>query len=220
MKYLKLALTMTCAAAALLGWSVLQAQTVYRITGSDGKVTFSDKPPAAEKANVTARNGAARTVDGSPQNASLPYELRQVVARFPVTLYSSADCVPCNAGRLLLQARGVPHAEYTVASPDDVESLQRLSGDKSIPFVTIGGQKIKGYSESEWRQFLDAAGYPATSQLPGNFRNPAPRPLVAAKKIAPPAEAPEAGDAPTAAASPATPAAAAPAATNPAGIKF
>lgn len=222
MKYIKLALTLANAAALLLGTAGAQAQTVYRIVGPDGKVTFSDKPPAAAAAaNVTARSAAGRPVDANPQNGNLPYELRQVVARYPVTLYSGAGCVPCNAGRLMLQARGIPYTEYAIASNEDVEALQRLSGDKSLPFLTIGGQKIKGYSEAEWTQFLSAANYPVTSKLPANFRYPVPKPLVSAQAISPQpdaAEAREAGEEPTAAA-PVAPAPG-PSPTNPAGIKF
>ncbi len=145
------------------------------------------------------------------------------MTRYPVTLYSGAGCVPCNAGRLMLQGRGIPYTEYAIASNDDVAALQRLSGDKSLPFLTIGGQKIKGYSEAEWTQFLNAANYPATSALPANYRHPAPRPLVSTQKLSPvpdAAEAREAGEEPTAAA--ASPAAPDPGLhrSNPAGIKF
>lgn len=217
------ALTIAAAAALLLGAVGLQAQTVYRIVGPDGKVTFSDKPPANAAANVTARGSAGRPADAGGPGNNLPYELRQVVARFPVTLYSGAGCVPCNAGRLMLQARGIPYTEYAIASNEDVEALQRLSGDKSLPFLTIGGQKIKGYSEAEWTQFLNAANYPATSQLPATFRYPAPRPLVSTQKLSPvpdAAEAREAGEEPTpTAATPNIPAPG-PSPTNPAGIKF
>lgn len=216
------ALKWVTATAVLLGSAGLQAQTVYRIVGPDGKVTFSDKPPAAA-ANVTARSSTGRPVDTGAQNGNLPFQLRQVVTRFPVTLYSGAGCVPCNAGRLMLQARGIPYTEYAIASNEDIEALQRLSGDKSLPFLTIGGQKIKGYSEAEWTQFLNAANYPASSVLPANYAYAAPRPLVSTQKLTPApsaAEAREAGEEPTAAA--ATPPApdAGPSPANPAGIKF
>ncbi len=221
MKYLKLAWAVCTVTALLLGAAGAQSQTVYRIVGPDGRVTFSDKPPAAATTNVTARSAAGRPVDANPQNGNLPYELRQVVTRFPVTLYSGAGCVPCNAGRLMLQGRGIPYTEYAIASNEDIEALQRLSGDKSLPYLTIGGQRIKGYSEAEWSQFLNAANYPVTSQLPANFRQPAPRPLVSAQKITPQPETAQTGEPeeePSAAAS-ATPAPG-PSPTNPAGIKF
>ena len=223
MKNLKLALAGTLTTLVVLASVGAPAQTVYRIVGPDGRVTFSDKPPVSA-ANVTARSANGGAVDANPQNGNLPYALRQVVARYPVTLYSGAGCVPCNAGRLLLQSRGIPYTEYTIGSNEDVEALQRLSGDKSLPFLTIGGQKIKGYAESEWTQFLNAANYPTASELPANFKYPAPKALVSTQKLSPvpdAAQAREAGEQPTVVTPAASAApAAGPSPSNPAGIKF
>ncbi len=203
-------------AATFLMLHAANAQTVYRIVGPDGKVSFSDKPPAAAKdAKVTATGRGGKPLElGS---APLPFELSQIVNRYPVTLYTSSNCAPCNSGRSLLVGRGVPFTERTVNTPEDVEALARISGENTMPFVTIGGQKIKGYSDTEWTQFLDAAGYPSASKLPANYRNQAAAPLVAVQKPEPaPTAAPAARQ--SAAAAPAQP----PADTgsNPAGIRF
>jgi glutaredoxin len=176
--------TVVCNLVALCAlWiaGAAQAQTVYRIVGQDGKVTFSDKAPL-DPSKATAASASGKPI--ATTETGLPYELRQVSGRYPVTLYVGINCAPCNSGRLLLQGRGIPFVENTVITPEDAEALKRISGDNSLPFLTIGGQKIKGFSESEWVQFLNAANYPATSLLPANYRNPPPRPLVAAQKPA------------------------------------
>ncbi|MFT4243391.1 MAG: glutaredoxin family protein [Acidovorax sp.] len=195
-------MTLACASA--------QAQGIYRIVGPDGKVAFSDRPPA----EGSAQPARAATAAAPSANSTLPYELRQVAGRFPVTLYTGNDCAPCAAARNLLTSRGVPFTERTVTSNEDIEALHRLSGSTSLPFGTIGGQQLAGFSDAEWTQYLDAAGYPKQSQLPRNYRAPAPTPLVAAKEAAP-------APAPAAASAPARPAPA-PARTpsNPAGITF
>ena len=194
-------------------WSTASSAQVYRIVGPDGKVTFSDKPPVTEGAS---RVGAASSSSGGNAAAGLPYELRQVASKYPVTLYVGDNCGPCGAGRSMLTSRGIPFAEKTVSSNEDGQALQRLSGDRSLPFMTIGSQQLKGFSDSEWTQFLDAAGYPSSSTLPASYRQPAATPLVAV------AAAPAAAAA-VPAARPATPAPAPRPAQNndnPAGIKF
>ena len=191
----------------------LQAQTIYRIVGADGKVTFSDKAPVSADQGKVAGTGVGAS--GAATNTALPFELRQVVAKYPVTLYSAPKCVPCDAGRALLISRGVPFAERTVTTQEDTDYLQRLSGDNSLPFLTIGGQRLKGMSDSEWTQYLDAAGYPKSSVLPATFKNAVPTPLVSIQKPAPKAEpkpAPVEPEAPGPAPGP-TP-------SNPAGIQF
>ena len=168
----------TLAAASLLlalAVSLVQAQGIYRIVGPDGRVTFSDKPPAAsDKATPLGADGRTEALASS----ELPYELRQLARRYPVTLYSGENCAPCDSGRQLLNARGIPFSERIVSTPQDADALQKFSGDTSIPILTIGGQRLKGFMQADWIQYLDAAGYPKTSQLPPSYRNPAPTPLV------------------------------------------
>ncbi|MEO7106744.1 MAG: glutaredoxin domain-containing protein [Rhodoferax sp.] len=203
-------------AVLLCTLGIAQAQAVYRIVGPDGKVTFSDKPPvtASQGKVATTGTGAAAASSGS---GSLPYELRQVVNKYPVVLYTSSACAPCDAGRSALTSRGVPFSERTVTTNEDKVALQRLTNDASLPYLTIGGQKIKGYSDLEWTQYLDAAGYPKTSALPANYRSVPAAPLVAVQVAAPagksPAKTPAASEEPTYQAPPTTP-------SNPAGITF
>jgi glutaredoxin len=196
------------------------AQGVYRIVGPDGKVSFSDQPqPAASR---PAGSSALAGVAGTPSAvAQLPFELRQVNSRFPVTLYASRDCAPCNSGRNLLNARGIPYTEKTIDTAQDNDALKRLSGELSLPFLTIGGQQIKGYSDTEWTKFLDAAGYPKQSALPSTYRRPPPSPLVEirSEEAATPTGVPArtgTGAAPALS----TQVPVAPPAQNPAGIRF
>jgi len=190
------------------------AQPVYRNVDKNGKVSFSDQAPTASAQPAAVGPGTA----GSSATASLPYELRQIVQRYPVTLYSGDECGACGAGRSLLIARGVPFDERTVKTNEDIDALQRLSGQNSLPLLAIGSQQLKGFSDAEWSQYLDAAGYPKSNQLPAGFRNPPAQPLVAQQVARPAAPAPAAAAAPAAPTAPA--AATGPTPSNPAGIQF
>ncbi len=184
------------------------AQPLYRSVDAQGRVTFSDRPPSASAQPVEIATPSEVETGGD----ALPYALRQVVQRFPVTLYTQRDCAPCDEGRNMLRNRGVPFRERTVNANADAEALQRLSGQTGLPLLTIGNQQLRGYADAEWAQYLDAAGYPRQSQLPAGYRSPAPRPLIASP--AAPAQA-----APPPAAPPA-PAPSGPTPSNPAGIRF
>jgi glutaredoxin len=175
-----LAASLVGLAAATLA-PVAGAQQIYRIVGPDGRVTFSDRAPLETN---TRGSGAQAAPQAGGAGSTLPFELRQVAGRFPVTLYTGTNCGPCGSGRALLTSRGIPFVEKTVTSNEDLDALQRLAGDNGLPLLTVGGQQIKGYSDTEWGQFLDAAGYPATSRLPPNFRNPPPSPMVALQRPA------------------------------------
>lgn len=208
------ALIATTALCTLAWLGAATAQPVYRIVGPDGKVTFSDRAPS--EAATPAKNASAGAGDSG--TAALPYELRQVASRFPVTLYTGPDCAPCASARNLLIQRGVPFAERTVTSNEDIEALERLSGSASLPFGTIGGQHLSGFSDAEWTQYLDAANYPKQSQLPAHYRRPAAVPLVAVKRLEPANAATPAPQRPAPRTEPAAPNGPGP--SNPAGIRF
>jgi glutaredoxin len=198
--------------ALLLAAAGTLAQPIYRNVDKNGKVTFSDRAPTASTEPATAPQAGIVP----PANAGLPYELRQVAQRYPVTLYTGEECAPCGAARSLLTTRGIPFEERTVKSNQDVEALQRMTSQASLPLLTIGSQQLKGFSDTEWSQYLDAAGYPKSNSLPPAYRNPPARPLVAvqaapaAREPAPAAPAPQQ----------AAPAPSGPSPSNPAGIKF
>ena len=221
MSVARLAALAACATGALLV-TATQAQQVHRIVGPDGKVTFSDRAPEDKKAQSTVLSTAS---GGAASNPALPSELRQIASRFPVTLYTGDSCSPCQQARQLLVQRGVPFTERSVNTNDDLDALRRLSGESALPFGTIGRQQLKGFSDAEWTQYLDAAGYPAQSRLPRGYTQPAATPLAPAK--APAASAPdapqEAASAPTGRLrrqAPPPPPPGGPTPSNPAGIRF
>ena len=200
--------------AALLALAVpaLHAQAIYRIVGPDGQVSFSDQPPPASVKSTTLPP-SGRSDSGASEAGGLPIALRQIVSRFPVTLYTGDNCNPCGSGRSMLTARGIPFTERTVTTQQDVEAFQKLSAQASLPMLTVGGQQLKGFLGSEWSQYLDAAGYPQTSQLPSGYRNPSPAPLAPSSKPTPARATQETAPIGAPPPPPSTP-------DNPAGIRF
>ena len=209
-KFLRSAIHLVAIQAIILpAMSGLHAQQVYKSVDKQGRITYSEVPPSAASGNKIIADGAG----GGVSNPALPYALQQVVTRYPVTLYTNADCGPCINGRLLLTQRGVPFTERSIASNEDIDAYKRLNSDNTLPMLTIATQQIKGYEETEWTKYLDAAGYPKTSTLPRNYNNPAATPLTLKKVV----EKPTVVDQP-----PAVTGRPAPADTgsNPTGIKF
>jgi glutaredoxin len=155
--------------------SHLYAQQVYKSVDKNGRVTYSEVPPLPSSGDKLTGESAA--------NPSLPYALQQVVSRYPVTLYTTKDCGPCVNARLMLTQRGVPFAERTVSSNEDIDAYKKLNNENTFPLATIASQQLKGYEETEWTKYLDAAGYPKSSLLPRNYRN-AEATTLTPKKVA------------------------------------
>ena len=180
--------------ALLLGGTTVAALAQYKIVGPDGKVTYTDKPPTPQDIRLPSGDGA--TSGGAP---GLPYETRQAMAKYPVTLYAAKNCPPCDQARQALRQRGVPFKEYSVNSNADITALQGRFGGTTMPVISVGGQSMKGYSSNDLGGYLDAAGYPAQARLAG-YNWPAATPLAppAAPVAVQPADATPAPTAPQA----------------------
>jgi len=200
-------------AACLLAVSALAtclpAHALYKVVGPDGKVTYTDRVPGPSDGRITPLGSSGNAI-AEPQE--LPFELRQVAARYPVTLYAFADCSPCDSGRALLRQRGIPYTEKLVLTEEDAVALQRLTGTREGPTLMIGQKPLPGFSAETWGAYLDSAGYPRDSRLPAGYQHPAATALT--ERAAPARPAPAEPRAPAAA-----PAALATPATAP-GIRF
>ncbi len=165
--------------------AVLPAFAQYKVIGPDGRITYTDRPPIQGRVTAVNARGTAASAGSGAADAALPLELRQPVARYPVTLYTlSGACDPCSAARQLLRTRGVPYVEKQVISADDGEALERLSGGRDAPTLAIGTQYMRGLAPEVWGSYLDAAGYPRESRLPTGYVFPAPTPIVERREVA------------------------------------
>jgi glutaredoxin len=169
-------LSASVALAASLAFAATPSQAQYKVIGADGKVTYSDREPNPSEGRVSALGARGSAPAAEPD---LPFELRQIVSKYPVTLYTaSGSCDSCVAARQLLKQRGIPFSERQVVTEEDNEALERLSGSRDVPTLAIGAQVIRGLSSEQWISYLDAAGYPRDSRLPASYQYRPATPIV------------------------------------------
>ncbi|MFZ6689200.1 glutaredoxin family protein [Undibacterium sp. SXout11W] len=162
----------------LLG-ATAQAQ-LYKSVGPDGKVTYSDKPPPANQKLVETK-----TIATSQDVTNLPYELKLAASKNPVVIYTTSNCKPCSDGKNFLKGAGIPFLEKTVKTSADSDKLKQISGDIQLPFITIGGNKIHGYNQDEWKIAVTTAGYPDSNRLPASYVYPPAESAAPASKADP-----------------------------------
>lgn len=136
-----------------------QEKTTYRWVDERGQVHYSDLPPPASIRNIEERRYAA-----PPPDPTLGYTLRKLTTDFPVTLYTSDNCGElCTNARALLQSRGIPFTETSIATEADLASYrQRFGAPETVPTLTVGTMPYKGFEAGAWNGLLDDAGYPKT----------------------------------------------------------
>lgn len=149
--------------AAVLCFAAFSASAqLYRWTDEAGKIHFSDTPPPAGAKNVQKK----RALPGNAGTPVEPFALHQARENFPVTLYSTPGCEPCNEARKLLNSRGVPFTEVSVTESSNLAELKKAVGSDSVPALMVGSDAHKGFEAGAYQQMLDAAGYPKTGILP------------------------------------------------------
>lgn len=151
-----IALTLlTVAALAIAG-------TAYRWIDKEGRVHYTDRPPLPAEARSIEKQGLHALGAGSGK--ALAYEARKAAEDFPVTVHSTPDCADaCKQGRDHLAKRGVPFAEKSVATPEDIAALRTLLGGEGqllVPVLQVGDKTVRGFRQTDWDGLLDAAGYP------------------------------------------------------------
>jgi glutaredoxin len=185
MNQFRSAMALAAAFAALV--LATPAQALFKVVNPDGTITYTDRPPPPVANSRITQLGRPNSTIVEP-DSPLPPELRQVMQRYPVTLYTTTECSPCNAGRQLLASRGIPYSERRIGTEEDAQAFERLFGTRTLPLVTVGAQALRGFSESDWGAYLDAANYPKQSRLPRGWQPPPATAMVerASAPVAPP----------------------------------
>ena|SRR5262245_20328221 len=154
---------------------------MYRWVDKDGRVHYTDTPPASAAAKDVQKKSNTPSVIETSQ---VPYAVQQAAQNFPVTIYTSENCgAPCKDARTLLAQRAVPFREVAVADDKSREELKRLSGGDTVPVMTVGRSPTRGFAADTWHNALDAAGYPRSAPQTAQAKKPAP-PAPAAPKPA------------------------------------
>jgi glutaredoxin len=147
---------------------------LYRWTDQSGKTHFTDTPPPASAKKVEKKPGGAAP-GGDAAGAGQPFVLQQAMRDNPVTLYTTEGCEACGEARKLLNARGVPFREVSVASEAQLSELKKAVGSNSVPAMLIGQNVVKGFETGQYNRALDDAGYPRAGILPARSQaEPAP----------------------------------------------
>jgi glutaredoxin len=156
---------------------------LYRWTDEKGRVNITDTPPPASARNIQKK---ATPRPGEP-NAEAPdsFELAQALKNFPVTLYTTPNCAPCDSARNLLNRRGVPFKEILVANSRSLEELKKVASGNDLPVLMVGRSVHEGFLPEAFDSLLDSARYPKAGVLAPRAQAAPPLPPGASLKAEP-----------------------------------
>jgi glutaredoxin len=137
----------------LLFSTPLLAQSLYKSVGPDGKIVYSDHPPAEGRVLKTMR---FENLPTSALPAAATEQLRrqkaQSTAAAPggIVLYTAAWCGYCKKAKAYLASKGIDYQEFDIDTEQGMISYAQAGGGKGIPLLLYGGQRIQGFSTAAY----------------------------------------------------------------------
>jgi glutaredoxin len=128
-----------------------QAQAeIYKVTGADGKVSFTDKAPQSTTAK--SEKLTIQTFTGAPSISSYNGSVKKV------TLLSAQWCGVCRQAKAYMNSRKIAFEEWDIDQSDYALSKMRELGAKGVPVILVGKQKMVGFSPEGLDDMLQKAG--------------------------------------------------------------
>ncbi len=136
-----------------------QVQTLYKSIGPDGKIVYSDRPPASGKVEKTLK------VQDLP-NTALPQETLAELAALRknfkpgavpisgVVLFSASWCGYCRQAKAFLAQRGISYQEKDIDTPDGKLAYVQAGGGGGVPLLVANGTVTRGFSAQTYESLF------------------------------------------------------------------
>lgn len=113
---------------------------VYKWTDAQGRIHYSDAPPAA-----------AKTTQIKLQSFTGPVQVsRAYGADSGVTIYTTQWCGVCKRAKAFFKENGVPFREWDVEKTDYGALKFEQLGGRGVPVITIGSEKMMGFDANRF----------------------------------------------------------------------
>jgi glutaredoxin len=154
----------TCLALVLFCCSVLvsavSAQQLYKSVGPDGKIVYSDRPPAEGRVEKTMKFENLPTSALPASAASYVEQLRRMRAgpslpTASVVLYSASWCGYCRQAKAYLAGKAIAYQEVDIDTSSGMSSFAQAGGaGGGVPLLLAGGQSVRGFSAAAYDAFF------------------------------------------------------------------
>jgi glutaredoxin len=140
--------------------ALIQADTIYKSVGPDGKITYSQKPPAGDKVEKTFSytNLPSTPLPDSVMRyqdelqKSLKKRLSETDRRDTGTpvLFTAVWCGYCRQAKAYLAQNGISYREHDIETPDGARAFAEAGAGRGIPVLLWKGQNVQGFSRGAY----------------------------------------------------------------------
>ena len=128
-----------------------QAQAeIYKVTGADGKVSYTDKAP--QSATAKAEKLKIQVYSGTPSVSSYNGSVKKV------TMLSAQWCGVCKRAKAYMNSHKIAFEEWDIDQSEYARAKMNELGAKGVPVILVGKQKMVGFSAEELESMIKNAG--------------------------------------------------------------
>lgn len=157
----------TLACFLVVAAATAHAETLYKVVGADGRVTYTDQPPADRKSTTTLQFADAPTTQLPESVLKYQAELangmqnrlaqaKKMDSTGTPTLFSAVWCGYCTGAKAYLQTRRIPYREIDIDTPDGGRAYFEAGGQRGVPLILADGKRLSGFSSAAYDYFFSA----------------------------------------------------------------
>lgn len=144
----------------LMASATAGADSMYKSVTADGRVVYSDRPPAEGKLVKAIQFEPGPS---TPLPSIYAEQLRRLRASAPaasaepirgVVLYSAAWCGYCKQAKAYLANKGIRYQEIDIDSEDGKLAFAKAGGGQGVPLLTAGGRRVVGFASVSYDQLF------------------------------------------------------------------
>ena len=143
------------------------AETLYKVIGVDGRVTYTDLPPADRRSTLELKftdapvtslpesvlKNQAEFAKGM-QNQSA--QAKKIDVSGPTTLFSASWCGYCTQAKVYLRTKGIAFRELDIDTPAGGCAYFEAGGQRGVPLIMVAGKRLSGFSTGAYDHFFAA----------------------------------------------------------------
>ena len=152
--------------AAFVLPALAQAATLYKSTGPNGEIVYSDQPPASGKVEKTFNFSNLPSTPLPDSVVKYRNELQQSMEKKladsgransgqPV-IFTAKWCGYCRQALAYLGEKKIGYTEHDIDTPSGMRAFAATGASGGVPYLLVGEQKVRGFSRPAYDSLFTA----------------------------------------------------------------